>query len=151
MKWTNSAKKKSSKIDCEKSSSAEMAMGAYKIQFHLINSKQFISYLSLFHIRSCVCTFFIALTSFDFDRELTKDTTIFLQFKSKELEANYVKQRESMSSVPLIASVLVHLVASIYSSFILPSSFIHFLVVVSPITLTLPLVWISVAESFPMV
>lgn len=54
-----------------------------------------------------------------------------------------------MSSVPLIASLLVHIVASIYSSFILPSSAIHFLVVIAPIILTLPIVWISVAESFP--
>lgn len=82
------------------------------------------------------------------DRELTKDTTISLQFKNKELEANYTQQRESMSSVPLIASVLVHIVASVYSSFILPSSAIHFFVIIVPLILTLPIVWISVAESF---
>lgn len=63
----------------------------------------------------------------------------------------YVKQRESMSSVPLIASLLVHIVASVYSSFILPSSAIHFLVILAPIILTVPIVWISIAESFPMV
>lgn len=83
-----------------------------------------------------------------FYRELSKETTILLQFKNKELEENYTKQRESMSSVPLIASVLVHIVASVYSSFILPSSAIHFLVIIAPLILTLPIVWISVAESF---
>lgn len=84
-------------------------------------------------------------------RELSKETNILLQFKNKELETSYEKQRESMSSVPLIASVLIHVVASVYSSLILPSSFVHFLVVIAPIILTIPLVWISAAESFPMV
>lgn len=84
-------------------------------------------------------------------RELSKETNILLQFKNKELETSYAKQRESMSSVPLIASVLIHVVASVYSSLILPSSFIHFLIVIAPIILTLPTVWISAAESFPMV
>lgn len=84
-------------------------------------------------------------------RELSKDTTIFLQFKNKELEMSYVKQREALSSVPLIASLLVHVVAAVYSSFILPSSAIHFFVIIAPIILTLPMVWISIAESFPMV
>lgn len=83
--------------------------------------------------------------------ELSKETNILLQFKNKELETSYEKQRESMSSVPLIASVLIHVVASVYSSLILPSSFVHFLVVIAPIILTLPTVWISAAESFPMV
>lgn len=64
---------------------------------------------------------------------------------------SYVKQREAMSSVPLIASLLVHVVAAVYSSFILPSSAIHFFVIIAPIILTLPMVWISIAESFPMV
>lgn len=86
-----------------------------------------------------------------FCRELSKDTNILLQFKNKELETSYEKQRESMSSVPLIASVLIHVVASFYSSLILPSSIVHFLVVIAPIILTLPTVWISAAESFPMV
>lgn len=84
-------------------------------------------------------------------RELSKDTTVFLQFKNKELESSYVKQREAMSSVPLIASLLVHIVASVYSSLILPSSAIHFFVIIAPIILTVPVIWISVAESFPMV
>lgn len=83
--------------------------------------------------------------------ELSKETNILLQFKNKELETSYVKQRESMSSVPLIASVLIHVVASVYSSLILPSSIVHFLIVFAPIILTLPTVWISAAESFPMV
>lgn len=84
-------------------------------------------------------------------RELSKDTTIFLRFKNKELESSYVKQRESMSSVPLAATLLVHVVACVYSSFILRSSAVHFLVIFAPIILTIPIVWISVAESFPMV
>lgn len=88
---------------------------------------------------------------FQLTSELSKDTTIFLQFKNKELESSYVKQRESMSSVPLIAFLVVHIVSSVYSSFILPSSAIHFLVIIAPIILTLPMVWISIAESFPMV
>lgn len=64
---------------------------------------------------------------------------------------SYVKQRESMSSVPLIASLLVQIVASVYSSLVLPSSIIHFVVIIAPIILTVPMVWISIAESFPMV
>lgn len=83
--------------------------------------------------------------------ELSKDTTIFLQFKDKELEASYVTQRESLSSLPLVASILVQIVASLYSSLILPSSALHFLIIFAPIALTLPIVWLSVAESFPTV
>lgn len=83
--------------------------------------------------------------------ELSKDTTIFLQFKNKELETNYAKQRESMSSLPLVAALLIQIVASIYSSLILPSSFVHFLAIFAQIFLILPIVWISIAESFPMV
>lgn len=64
---------------------------------------------------------------------------------------SYVKQRESMSSVPLIASLLVQIVASIYSSLVLPSSVVHFIVIIAPIIITVPMVWISIAESFPMV
>lgn len=94
--------------------------------------------------------FFHPLISIKY-RELSKDTTIFLRFKNEELESSYIKQRESMSSVPLIASLLVQIVASIYSSFFLPSSAIHFIAIIAPIILIIPIVLISIAESFPMV
>lgn len=86
-----------------------------------------------------------------FDSELSKDTTWSLRFKNTELEDEYVKQRESLSSLPLIASLLVLIVGSFYSSFILPSSVCHFFVILAPIILLLPIIWISVAESFPKV
>lgn len=107
--------------------------------------------LNLFNLKFFFTDCYSSLVLFQYFRELSKDTTILLQFKNKELETSYTKQRESMSSVPLIASVLVHIVASVYSSLILPSSPIHFLVIIAPIILTLPIVWISVAESFPIV
>lgn len=62
-----------------------------------------------------------------------------------------MKYREPMSSLPLFASLLVHLVASVYSSLILPSSAVHFLALLLPSLLILPIVLISVAESFPKV
>lgn len=103
------------------------------------------------HTNAHINPYKFSLFFFRIDSELSKDTTIFLQFKNKELEANYAKQRESMSSLPLVAAILVQFVASIYSSIILPSSFIHFLAIFMPIILLLPIVWISIAESFPMV
>lgn len=83
--------------------------------------------------------------------ELSKDTTFFLQFKNKELETTYSMHREPLSSLPLFASILVHFVSAIYSSIILQSSAVHFIIILSPILLLLPIVWISVAESFPKV
>lgn len=84
-------------------------------------------------------------------REISKDTTWSLQFKNKELEAKYVQQRESMSSIPLVASLLVLIIGNIYSSIILPSTIYHFLLIAAPIILIVPIICFSVAESFPMV
>lgn len=84
-------------------------------------------------------------------RELSKDTNTFLQFKNKDLETKYTKQRESMSSLPLVAALIVQIVASIYSSILLRSSFVHFLFTFAPVIIISPIVLISVAESFPTV
>lgn len=84
-------------------------------------------------------------------RELSKDTTWSLRFKNKELEAKYVQQRESMSSIPLVASLLVLLIGNVYSSIILSSTIYHFLLIAVPIILIVPIICFSIAESFPMV
>lgn len=84
-------------------------------------------------------------------REISKDTTWSLRFKNKELEEKYVQQRESMSSIPLVASFLVLIIGNVYSSIILPSTIYHFLLIAAPIILIVPIICISIAESFPMV
>lgn len=60
------------------------------------------------------------LVSRDGHGEIDKDTTLFLSFKDKNLETAYVEYREPFSSVPLSASLLVHLVGVIYALLILP-------------------------------
>lgn len=57
--------------------------------------------------------------------ELSKDTTIFLHFTNKELESSYEQHREPLSSVPLVAFFLIHLIGALYSSLILPRSVIQ--------------------------
>lgn len=169
MKWTDRAKRRFSRNDYEKSLSVAMAMGTicflffYDVLFCLFSIRTaMISVLCSIDILFVIYRWYWFSSSFvlislcvcgqiNWSSELSKETNILLQFRNKELETSYVKQRESMSSVPLIASVLIHVVASVYSSLILPSSFVHFLVVIAPIILTLPTVYVSVAESFPMV
>lgn len=60
------------------------------------------------------------LVSRDGHSEIDKDTTIFLTFKDKNLEAAYVEYREPFSSIPLTASLLVQIVGVVYSLFVLP-------------------------------
>ncbi|KAG4080688.1 hypothetical protein HA402_013218 [Bradysia odoriphaga] len=87
------------------------------------------------------------LLSRDHHGELSKDTTIFLTFKSKELERSYSAHKEPLSTIPLVASPLVLLVGTIYSSVILPSSWLHFIISLSPIFLVLLFVTATVGET----
>ena len=138
--WTNKrTKKRISKIACERSLSVAMVMGELCIVCWLL--PEWATNLVLLH------------SPFPFPphSELSKDTTIFLRFSNKDLEEAYVKHREPMSSVPLVASLLVHLVGSVYSSIILPSSIIHFVIIFAPAILIILFAFISIAESFPNV
>lgn len=76
---------------------------------------------------------------------------MLLQFKNAELETAYIQQRERLSSLPLVASLLVQIIAAVYPSSIQPLSLAHLVLILSPIILLLPIILISVAESFPMV
>jgi adenylate cyclase 3 len=60
------------------------------------------------------------LVSRDGHSEIDKDTTLFLTFKDKNLEAAYVEYREPFASIPLTASLLVQVVGVLYSLFVLP-------------------------------
>lgn len=60
------------------------------------------------------------LVSRDGHGEIDKDTTLFLTFKDKNLETAYAAYREPFSSVPLSASLLVHIVGVFYALLILP-------------------------------
>jgi len=60
------------------------------------------------------------LVSRDGHGEISKDTTLFLMFKSSSLESAYSAYREPYSSVPLMASLLVQIVGIFYSLFVLP-------------------------------
>jgi hypothetical protein len=60
------------------------------------------------------------LVSRDGHGQLSKDINIFLTFKDKNLENAYSSYREPYSSIPLCASLLVHIVGGIYSFLVLP-------------------------------
>ncbi|XP_055849197.1 adenylate cyclase type 3 [Episyrphus balteatus] len=80
---------------------------------------------------------------------LSKDTTLFLKFKSRDLETAYEGHREPYSSLPLVAAVLVQFVDVLYSYLVLPRYCLHFVTTISPLLLVTVLVFISVSESFP--
>ncbi|CAG9798079.1 unnamed protein product [Chironomus riparius] len=89
------------------------------------------------------------LVSRDGHGEIDKDTTVFLTFKDKNLEKAYSEYREPYSSVPLMASLLVQLIGILYSIFVLPRTWIHFVIVLPPSLVIALIVFISIAESFP--
>lgn len=60
------------------------------------------------------------LVSRDGHSEIAKDTTLFLTFKDKNLESAYSIYRQPFSSIPLSASLLVHVVGVVYSLLVLP-------------------------------
>ncbi len=64
------------------------------------------------------------LVSRDGHGEIDKDTTLFLTFKDKNIEKAYLEYREPFSSVPLSASLLVHIVGIFYALLVLPRSVI---------------------------
>lgn len=66
------------------------------------------------------CYMHLLINRNHFSRELSKDTTMFLTFKNKDLEKSYSAHKEPLSAIPLVASPLVLLVGTIYSSLILP-------------------------------
>ncbi|XP_055387228.1 adenylate cyclase type 3 [Condylostylus longicornis] len=84
-------------------------------------------------------------------RDLSKDTTIFLTFKDKELEKLYVTQRESCSPYLLMAAPIVQITDVLYSSLALPRLWQHFLIVLVPLTVIAALVLFLMAESFQKV
>lgn len=60
------------------------------------------------------------LVSRDGHGEIHKDTTLFLTFKDNNIEKAFLEYREPFSSVPLSASLLVHVVGIFYALLVLP-------------------------------
>uniref|UniRef100_A0A182QTA8 Adenylate cyclase type 3 n=1 Tax=Anopheles farauti TaxID=69004 RepID=A0A182QTA8_9DIPT len=87
------------------------------------------------------------LVSRDGHSEISKDTNIFLTFNDKTHETAYNEYREPHSAVPLLAALLVQLVAILYATLVLPRTAVHFEIVIPPLVIIFVLVFISVAES----
>uniref|UniRef100_A0A182P9H4 adenylate cyclase n=1 Tax=Anopheles epiroticus TaxID=199890 RepID=A0A182P9H4_9DIPT len=87
------------------------------------------------------------LVSRDGHSEISKDTTIFLTFNDKTHETAYNEYREPHSAVPLLAALLVQLVAILYALLVLPRTAVHFEIVIPPLVIIFVMVFISVAES----
>ncbi|XP_050076662.1 adenylate cyclase type 3 [Anopheles maculipalpis] len=87
------------------------------------------------------------LVSRDGHSEISKDTTVFLTFNDKTHETAYNEYREPHSAVPLLAALLVQLVAILYALLVLPRTAVHFEIVIPPLVIIFVLVFISVAES----
>lgn len=60
------------------------------------------------------------LVARDGHEELSKNITFFLTFNDKNIEAAYSKHREPMSSIPMVASLLVQLIGVVYTFLVLP-------------------------------
>uniref|UniRef100_A0A182SFH8 Uncharacterized protein n=1 Tax=Anopheles maculatus TaxID=74869 RepID=A0A182SFH8_9DIPT len=87
------------------------------------------------------------LVSRDGHSEISKDTTVFLTFNDKTHETAYNEYREPHSAVPLLAALLVQLVAILYALLVLPRTAVHFEIVIPPLVIIFVMVFISVAES----
>ncbi|KFB39059.1 AGAP009315-PA-like protein [Anopheles sinensis] len=87
------------------------------------------------------------LVSRDGHSEISKDTTIFLTFNDKAHETAYNEYREPHSAVPLLAALVVQLVAILYAILVLPRTAVHFEIVIPPLVIIFVMVFISVAES----
>ncbi|XP_053673323.1 adenylate cyclase type 3 [Anopheles nili] len=87
------------------------------------------------------------LVSRDGHSEISKDTNWFLTFNDKTHETAYTEYREPHSAVPLLAALLVQLVAIIYAILVLPRTAAHFEIVTPPLVIIFAMVFISVAES----
>lgn len=60
------------------------------------------------------------LVARDGHEELSKNISFFLTFNDKNIETAYSKHREPLSSVPMVASLLVQLIGVIYTFLVLP-------------------------------
>ncbi|CAO1336896.1 unnamed protein product [Diamesa serratosioi] len=90
------------------------------------------------------------LVSRDGHSQIEKDTKLLsLNFKDSNLEKAYSEYREPFSSIPLTASLLVHIVGMFYSMLVLPRTCSHFVIVLPPTIIITIIVIISIAESFP--
>uniref|UniRef100_A0AAG5CW34 adenylate cyclase n=1 Tax=Anopheles atroparvus TaxID=41427 RepID=A0AAG5CW34_ANOAO len=87
------------------------------------------------------------LVSRDGHSEISKHTTLFLTFSDKAHETAYNEYREPHSAVPLLAALLVQLVAILYALLVLPRTAVHFEIVIPPLVIIFVMVFISVAES----
>lgn len=65
------------------------------------------------------------LVARDGHEELSKNITITLSFKDKNIENAYSAHRQPHSSVPLIAALLVQMVGVIYTFLVLPRWIIY--------------------------